>query len=60
MTTVRRTFLKNTAAALAGTSAAWPALNFAQTPARQTFAPQSGAGAPSRSQHALTSSSRRA
>ncbi len=42
MTTVRRTFLKNTAAALAGASAAWPALNFAQAPARQTFAPQSG------------------
>ncbi len=45
MTTVRRTFLKNTAAAaLAG---ALPGLNFAQTPAatlaRGNFAPQSGA-----------------
>jgi transglutaminase-like putative cysteine protease len=41
MTTVRRTFLKNTAAA--AMAAAFPVLNFAQAPARQTFAPQSGA-----------------
>ena len=41
MTTVRRTFLKNTAAvAFAG---ALPALGFAQAPARSNFAPQSGA-----------------
>ena len=40
MTTVRRTFLKNTAAAA---MAAFPAINFAQTPPRRTFAPQSGA-----------------
>ncbi len=43
MTTVRRTFLKNTAAA--AMAAAFPAVNFAQTPApvRSNFAPQSGA-----------------
>lgn len=43
MTTVRRTFLKNTAAAAA--AAALPSLNFAQapTPVQRTFAPQSGA-----------------
>ncbi|MDP3604630.1 MAG: transglutaminase, partial [Polaromonas sp.] len=41
MTTVRRTFLKNTAAA--AMAAAFPALNFAQAPARSHFAPQSGA-----------------
>ncbi|MES2053366.1 MAG: twin-arginine translocation signal domain-containing protein, partial [Pseudomonadota bacterium] len=42
MTTVRRTFLKNTAAA--AVAAALPSLNFAQTPAaRGHFAPQSGA-----------------
>ena len=41
MTTVRRTFLKNTAAA--ALAAALPTLNFAQTPAsRSNFAPQSG------------------
>jgi transglutaminase-like putative cysteine protease len=45
MTTVRRIFLKNTAAAaLASVSAALPSLGFAQTPApvRSKFAPQSG------------------
>ena len=45
MTTVRRTFLKNTAAA--AFAGALPSLNFAQTPAlpptRSNFAPQSGA-----------------
>lgn len=45
MSTVRRTFLKNTAAATV--AAALPAINFAQTPAaapsRSNFAPQSGA-----------------
>jgi transglutaminase-like putative cysteine protease len=44
MTTVRRTFLKNTAAA--AVAAALPSLNFAQTaaaPVRTHFAPQSGA-----------------
>ncbi|MEP6773381.1 MAG: twin-arginine translocation signal domain-containing protein, partial [Polaromonas sp.] len=43
MSTVRRTFLKNTAAA--AVAAALPAINFAQTPApsRGHFAPQSGA-----------------
>ena len=41
MTTVRRTFLKNTAAA--AMAAAFPAINFAQTPTRGNFAPQSGA-----------------
>jgi len=41
MTTVRRTFLKNTAAAaLAG---AFPSIHFAQSPSRRNFAPQSGA-----------------
>ena len=40
-TTVRRTFLKN--AAGAAMAAAFPAVNFAQAPARRTFAPQSGA-----------------
>jgi transglutaminase-like putative cysteine protease len=46
MTTVRRTFLKNSAAvALASVSAALPTLGFAQTPApvRSNFAPQPGA-----------------
>ncbi|MGH8858833.1 MAG: twin-arginine translocation signal domain-containing protein, partial [Polaromonas sp.] len=43
MNTVRRTFLKNSAAAAVATvSAAWPSLNFAQTPVRRDFAPQSG------------------
>ena len=42
MTTVRRTFLKNSAAA--AMAAALPSLNFAQTPAQRShFAPQSGA-----------------
>lgn len=41
MTTVRRTFLKNTAAA--AMAAAFPAINFAQAPVRSHFAPQSGA-----------------
>ena len=42
MTTVRRTFLKNTAAA--AMAAALPSLNFAQAPAQRShFAPQSGA-----------------
>ncbi len=41
MTTVRRTFLKNTAAA--AMAAALPSLSFAQAPARALFAPQSGA-----------------
>ncbi|MGQ2980678.1 MAG: transglutaminase-like domain-containing protein [Polaromonas sp.] len=41
MTTVRRTFLKNAAAA--SLAAAFPAVNFAQAPARSQFAPQSGA-----------------
>ncbi|MEO6322863.1 MAG: twin-arginine translocation signal domain-containing protein [Polaromonas sp.] len=41
MTAVRRSFLKNTAAA--ALAAALPTLNFAQAPAsRSTFAPQSG------------------
>ena len=40
MTPLRRTFLKNTAAAAA--ALALPSLNFAQTPARGHFAPQSG------------------
>ena len=40
MTTVRRTFLKNTAAVAA--AAALPSLGFAQAPARREFAPQSG------------------
>lgn len=40
MTTVRRSFLKNTAAA--AIAAALPSLNFAQAPARAHFAPQSG------------------
>jgi transglutaminase-like putative cysteine protease len=38
MTTARRTFLKNSATATL--AAAWPALNFAQAPARLEFAPQ--------------------
>ena len=41
MTTVRRTFLKNTAAA--ALASALPSLGFAQAPARAHFAPQSGA-----------------
>jgi transglutaminase-like putative cysteine protease len=41
MTTVRRNFLKNTAAAAMAT--AFPAINFAQAPTRRNFAPQSGA-----------------
>lgn len=41
MTTVRRTFLKHTAAA--ALASAFPAVNFAQAPARSHFAPQSGA-----------------
>ncbi|MDI1339154.1 transglutaminase domain-containing protein [Polaromonas sp.] len=41
MTTVRRTFLKNTAAA--AMAAALPAISFAQTAPRRLFAPQSGA-----------------
>ncbi len=41
MTTVRRTFLKNSAAA--AFVGALPALSFAQAPARSNFAPQSGA-----------------
>jgi len=40
MTPVRRTFLKNTAAAAA--AVALPSLSFAQTPARGHFAPQRG------------------
>ncbi|MFZ2388223.1 MAG: twin-arginine translocation signal domain-containing protein, partial [Polaromonas sp.] len=40
MTTVRRSFLKNTAAT--AIAAALPSLNFAQAPARAHFAPQSG------------------
>ncbi len=41
MTTVRRSFLKNTAAA--AFVGALPAFSFAQAPARSNFAPQSGA-----------------
>jgi transglutaminase-like putative cysteine protease len=40
MTALRRTFLKNTAAA--AVAVALPSLSFAQTPARTLFAPQSG------------------
>lgn len=40
MTALRRTFLKNTAAA--AVAVALPSLSFAQTPARTLFAPHSG------------------
>ena len=59
MTTVRRTFLKNTAAA--AMAAAFPAVNFAQgAGAQQTLRRKAAPGAPSKSQPAWTSSSRRA